>query len=171
MTLIKNHSKDILIFLFLAAIIFYLQSILLEPHLNYGFTPDDWWPLAHFNYLKETGVIQKLLSVWRSDGVYTTYQVLYISLLHHLYGFDYEKYQLTNHILKILSSIAIYPLVAIVFKNRTLGFITSILYAISYAPVGTLEIVAKGSDFLSIIIMTLFFIVYFYNLKGSFIGW
>lgn len=171
MIFVKNHRKDLLIFLMLAIVVGWLQINLLEPHLYYGFTPDDWWPLAHFHFLAEASLLSKILSVWKLDGTYTTYQVLYISLLHHFFGFNFEYYQITNHILKMCSALFLYPLITIVFRNRLLAFITSVLYAMAYSPVGTLEIVAKGSDFISICFLSIFLLVYYYVIKNAGKDW
>lgn len=171
MTYIKNHRKDIFIFLVLIVIVTLLQINLLGPHLNYGFTPDDWWPLAHFHFLGQNNLFEKILAIWKTDGVYATYQILYINLLHHFFKFNFEAYQITNHILKAFSAIALYPLIAIFFRNRLLAFVTSVLYAMAYSPVGTFEPTAKGSDFLSISFMSFFLISYYYKVKNIIKGW
>lgn len=171
MTYIGDHSKDIFIFLVLIVIVALLQINLLEPHLHYGFTPDDWWPLAHFHFLGQKNLLEKIFAIWKTDGVYATYQILYISLLHHFFKFNYEAYQITNHILKAFSAIALYPLIAIFFRNRLLAFITSVLYAMAYSPVGTFEPTAKGSDFFAICFMSFFLISYYYKIKNIIKGW
>lgn len=171
MIYIKNHCKDIFIFLVLIIVVTLLQINLLEPQLHYGFTPDDWWPLAHFHFLGDKNLLEKILAIWRTDGVYATYQILYINLLHHFFSFNYEAYQITNQFLKACSVIALYPLIAILFRNRLLAFITSVLYAMAYSPVGTFEPTAKGSDFLSICFLSLFLISYYYRIKNIISGW
>ncbi len=169
--IIKSHTKDLLILLMVILSVSYLQIVLLGPHLSYGFTPDDWWPLAHFHVLDNLGLFPKIIAIWKTDGAYTTYQVLYISLLHHFFGLNFEAYQITNHVLKAISAISIYPLVAVIFNNRKLAFLTSMLYAMAYSPAGTLEIVAKGSDFISISFMAGFLICYYYLYRSIKKGW
>lgn len=154
-----NHRKDIIIVILLILIVGWLQIFLLEPHLNYGFTPDDWWPLSRYK-------MGGLLSTWREQGIYSTYQALYMNTLHSFFGFNFQAYQATNHILKIISSMAVFPLILIIFKNRLLAFVTTILYAMAYSPVGTLELVARGSDFIAIIFMCIFLIVYYSHMNG-----
>ncbi len=151
--LIKN-KKNLLVFFLLTIIVTGLQYVLLRPQLNYGFTPDDWWPLAHFK-------LMGLLLVWKEQGIYTTYQTLYISFLHQFLGFNFQMYQVINQILKGLAALMVYPLVLIVFKNRLLAFITVVLYAMAYSPVGTLELVVRGSDFIAVIFMCIFLITYY----------
>lgn len=159
MKIIKNYKIDILCFLLLVIIIWLLQIILLHPQLSYGFTPDDWWPLALYKNLG-SDLVTNILQVWEKNGVYTSYQVMYISILHNFFGFNFQAYQITNLILKTLSVLMIYPLISIVFKSRLLAFMAAIIYAMAYSPVGTLEIVVRGSDFIGIIFMYIFFIVY-----------
>lgn len=171
MIYIKNHYKDICIFLILIIVVIWLQINLLGPQLHYGFTPDDWWPLAHFHFLGDKNIFEKVLAIWKTGGVYATYQILYINLLHHFFEFNYEAYQITNQFLKACSAIALYPLIAILFKNRLLAFTTSVLYAMAYSPVGTFEPTAKGSDFLSICFLSFFLICYYYRIKNIICGW
>lgn len=150
---------DIFIFLLLVIAVGWLQIILLKPQLSYGFTADDWWPLALYNNLG-SDLLTNILQVWEKNGVYTSYQIMYISILHNFFGFNFQLFQITNLILKALSALVLYPLILIVFKNRMLAFLTVVLYAMAYSPVGTLEIVVRGSDFIGIIFICIFFIAY-----------
>lgn len=167
MTYIKNHKKDIVIFLLLMFIVGLLQITLLAPQLNFGFTPDDWWPLAFYKYLN-SDFLTNLGTVWSRNGVYTSYQVLYISVLHMFFGFNFQAYQITNLTLKALSALMLFPLILTVFRNRLLAILTTILYAMAYSPLGTLELVVRGSDFIAIIFMCIFFIVYYKVIAGKF---
>lgn len=147
-------KKDIFIFLSLVFIVWIIQGILLKPHLNYGFTPDDWWPLTQYK-------IGGFLGTWNNQGVYTSYQGVYINLLHNLFGFNFKAYQITNHTLKAISALVLFLPIVVVFKNRLLAFITVVLYAMAYSPIGTLELVVRGSDFIAITFMCIFFIAYY----------
>lgn len=167
---LTNHKADIIILLSLVFIVGWLQVILLKPHLNYGFTPDDWWPLTFFKHLN-SDFLTNILTVWKENGAYTSYQVFYISFLHNFFGFNFQSYQLTNHILKVLSAMAVYPLILVISKKRLLAFLTTILYAMAYSPIGTLELVVRGSDFIAIIFMCFFLIAYYYQLAGIIKGW
>lgn len=156
-----NWKTHLPTFLLLTVIVFGLQIILLKPHLNYGFTPDEWWPLAHFKFSESANPIEMLSSVWLKEGIYTTYQVLYIGLLHQFFDFNFQAYQFTNLLLKIISALVLYPLIVVIFKNRLLAFVTTILYAMAYSPIGTLELVVRGSDFIAIFFMCIFLIFYY----------
>lgn len=154
------RKSTISIFLLLVVIVSWLQVTLLAPHLQYGFTPDDWWPLALYKRLN-SDLLTNILQVWEKNGVYTSYQVMYISILHNFFGFNFQAYQITNLILKALSALILFPFILTIFKSRLLAILTTILYAMAYSPVGTLEIVVRGSDFIGIIFMCIFFIAYY----------
>lgn len=154
-----RYRVEILVFFLLVLIVTLLHIVLLEPHLNYGFTPDDWWPLSRYK-------MGGLGLTWKEQGIYSTYQALYMNTLHSFFGFNFYAYQVTSIILKALSVLALFPLVLIIFKNRLLAFVTTVLYAMAFAPVGTLELVARGSDFIAIIFMCIFLIAYYYQIKG-----
>lgn len=163
---LKGRKINILTFLLLVFFVGLLQIILFSPQLEFGFTPDDWWPLALYKYL-DSDLLTNILQVWRKNGLYTSYQVIYISVLHNFFGFNFQAYQMTNLILKALSALIIYPLILIVFKNRLLAFVTVLLYAMAYSPLGTLELVVRGSDFIGIIFICIFFIAYYKVIVGK----
>lgn len=157
---LSTHKVNIIIFLFLVFIVSLLQIILFSPQLSFGFTPDDWWPLALYKHLN-SDFLTKILAVWKGNGVYTSYQVMYISILHYFFGFNFQAYQITNLTLKALSILTLFPLILIIFKSRLLAILATILYAVAYSPLGTLEIVVRGSDFIGIIFISIFFMAYY----------
>ena len=160
------HKTNIIIFLFLVFIVSLLQIILFSPQLNFGFTPDDWWPLRLYKHLN-SDFLTKILEVWRENGVYTSYQVMYISILHYFFGFNFQAYQITNLTLKALSILMLFPLILTIFKSRLLAILATTLYAMAYSPLGTLEIVVRGSDFIGIIFMCIFFMAYYKVVAGK----
>lgn len=136
------------------------QYYLLGDSLTLGFKPDDW--ILYFNYkLLGENPLSKIFSVWTQRGLYTTYQVYYMGFLDKLFGLNYYSFHLINLIFKIIASISLYPLVLLLFKNRVLAFISVILFSISHSAAGPLEFVVKGSDYLAIFWMNLFFIAYY----------
>lgn len=147
---------------FVIAINFYLLKVI----LNNGFTADDW--LLLFDY-KTTGptitLLDKVFAIFHAKGIYTSYQVLFIGFLENIFRSNYQAYQITNIILKILAIISLYPLILIVFRRRLLAALTTILYAISYSSSGALQFVIKGSDYLAIFFMNLCLIAYYYSFK------
>lgn len=133
--------------------------------MEIGFKPDDW--ALYFGY-KTIGSnpLSKLLEVWGQRGIYTTYQVYYMGLLETLVEFDYHSFQAVNLIIKSLATLALFPVVLIIFNNRLLAILTTIFYAISPASIGPLEFVVKGSDYIAIFWMCIFLIIYYWTVKN-----
>jgi hypothetical protein len=123
------RKKDILfIFLSLVIIVFFLQFNLLELALKIGFKPDDW--ILYFAYKSlDLHPLSKLLEVWGARGIYTTYQVYYMGLLESLVGFNYHSFQVVNLIFKALGTLAIFPLVLVIFRSRLLAILTTLFFA------------------------------------------
>lgn len=166
----RNWKFDVVIFLFLIVVVAITQHSLLKSQLQYGFTPDDWWPLYEYKLLVNSDPITSLKQIWERHGIYTAYQIYYIGTLEKFFGFNFYNYNLTNQIFKALSVLSLYPLILIIFKRRLLAILAVILYGISFSPVGTLEITAKGTDYLAISIMNIFVIAYYYVIKGRLKG-
>lgn len=162
---IKSWKVTFLVFAILILLVAFLEIIILSPHLKYGFTSDDWWSLAEYRIF-EPSSFGNLLSIWKRNGVYLTYQILYIGTLYHFFDLNFTAYQITNHVLRIVSILALFPLILVVFRNRMLAFITTILYAITYPPIGTLEMAIRGSDFIAITLMSIFLLVYSLIIKN-----
>lgn len=158
-SIIKN--RDILIiFSILAVTVTLLQFTLLDLALKIGFKPDDW--ILYFAYKTlSLQPLSKLFEVWAERGIYTTYQVYYIGLLEALVGFDYHSFQVVNLIFKALGTLAIFPLVLVIFKNKLLAILTTLFFAISHSSIGPLEFVVKGSDYVAIFWMCIFLMTYY----------
>lgn len=142
------------------------QYYLLHDTLTLGFKLDDWILYLSYKILGSNPLL-KIASVWAERGLYTTYQVYYIGLLESLVGFNYQLLRGANLILKILATLSLYPLVLILFKRRMLAFFTVIIFSISFAAIGPLEFVVKGSDYLAIIWMNLFLITYYLTISNE----
>lgn len=155
---------NLLFFLILILITLLLQYLLLRLVFNYGFTPDDWGLLLFYKTLGDNP-LSKIAYVWSIKGAYTTSQVYFIGILNSFFGLNYQYYQITNIILKTLATLSLYPLILIIFKKRLLAFLTTFLYGISYMASRSLEYAVKGTDYLAIIPMNLFLIVYFFIVR------
>ncbi|OGE33577.1 hypothetical protein A3D83_01235 [Candidatus Daviesbacteria bacterium RIFCSPHIGHO2_02_FULL_41_10] len=155
----KWKSNLFIVFL-LFLIVGSLQYVLLGLILKYGFTPDDWRLLSFYKTLGDDPV-SKILYVWSIKGAHTTSQVYFIGVLNGFFSLNYQAYYTVNIILKILATISIYPLVLIIFKRKLLAFLTVIIYGMNYLGSRSLEYVVKGTDYLAIIPMNIFFIIYY----------
>lgn len=167
-TLIR--SKIALIFIITVPAVIFLEYYLLHDSLTLGFKPDDW--ILYFSYkLLGPEPLSKISSVWSERGIYTTYQVYYMGILDSLFGLNYYSFHWFNLILKILATLSLFPLILILFKNKLLAILTIILFSISHASVGPLEFVVKGSDYLAIIWLNLFLLVYYLIVVEKLKGW
>ncbi|MBI2600870.1 hypothetical protein HYW42_02855 [Candidatus Daviesbacteria bacterium] len=154
------------LFLILIPIVALIQFSLLNIILKYGFTADEWLLLFDFNTIGSSGdFLERVFAIFRAKGIYTSYQVLYIGILAGLFKDNYQAYQLTNIIFKILAILSLFPLIAVVFKRRLLAFLTTIFYALSYSSTGALQFVVKGSDYLAIFFMNIYLLTHYYSLK------
>lgn len=155
-----------MIFLTLAVAVFFIQFTFLDLALEIGFKPDDW--ILYFEY-KTLGPnpLSKIAQVWVERGAYTAYQVYYLGLLENLVGFDYKLFQTISLIFKSLATLAVFPLVLVIIKNKLLAVLTTILYAISFSSIGSFEFAVKGSDYLAIFWMCMFFIVYYLSIRSN----
>ncbi len=162
--------KDLIIIFVLIPLVSILQYYLLSNSLTLGFKPDDW--ILYFTY-KALGSnpLSNLPAVWAERGLYTTYQVYYMGLLDSLFSLNYFAFHLSNLILKIVATLGLYPLILIIFKKRLLAVLTVILFSISPSAVGPLEFVVKGSDYLAIIFMEGFLLIYYLLISGKLSGW
>ncbi len=148
-------------------IVVVIQFSLLKVILNNGFTGDDWLLLFDYKTTISPSVIflDKIFGVFHTKGIYTAYQALYIGILESFFKGNYQAYQITNIIFKILATLSLYPLILVIFKRRLLAFLTTVLYAISYSSAGALQFVVKGSDYLAIFFMNIFLLSYYYSFK------
>lgn len=92
-------------------------------------------------------------------------------MLFEILKFNYPLYNNINILLKIFSTLTIFPLILIVFKNRTLAFLTTIVHAISYPSTGALTYILQGVFYLGIIFMNVFFILYFWAVTKISVPW
>lgn len=155
--------------LILVSLVIFSQYYLFHDSLTLGFKPDDW--ILYFSYkLLGSDPLSKIISVWSERGIYTTYQVYYMGLLDSLVGLNYQAFHLINLTFKILATLSLYPLVQILFKRKLFSFLAVLLFSIAPSAVGPLEFVVKGSDYLAIVWMNLFLIVYYLIIKNRFVG-
>lgn len=150
-------------FVVLILIVTVIQFSLLKIVLQFGFTSDDWWILFEYKLLgRAVNFLDQYLLALKAQGLHHAYQIMYIGSLESLFKGNYQAYQITNIIFKILATISLYPLILIVFKRRLLAFLTTLLYGISYSSAGALLFVITGSDYLAIFFMHCFLLNYYY---------
>lgn len=161
--------KDLFVIFILIILVIISQYYLLGDSLTLGFKPDDW--ILYFSSkLLGPNPLSQIPKVWAERGLYTTYYVFYMGLLDSLFGLNYYAFHLSGLILKGIAVIGLYPLILIIFKKRLLASLAVILFAISPAAVGPLEFVVKSSDYLAIIAMEAFLLIYYLLINNQLSG-
>lgn len=156
----EKWTSNLFIIFLLFLIVGFLQYFLFNLILEYGFTSDDWRLLSFYKTLGDNPV-SKIAYVWSIKGAYTTSQVYFIGILNSFFGLNYQSYHIANIVIKLVATVSIYPLILVIFKRKLPAFFTTIIYGISYMGSRSLEYVVKGTDYLAIIPMNIFFIIYY----------
>lgn len=158
-------KEGITLFIFFLLIVS-SQFLILKPQLEFGFSPDDIRSFADFS---STGPnpFSKFSQVYQLLGPHSTNPIYYNGILYTLFGFNYQNYQISALIFKILSVFSFYLLIQVIFKNRLLSFISGLTYSIQYGSVGSMEMVARTQDYLVIIGLNVFFILFYLIFNGK----
>lgn len=167
---LKPFIRYILILVLLSIGVFVIQLMVLSEALKIGFSPDDWILFFDYKTLGDSPFF-KVAEVWKHRGAYTTYQVYYIGFLVDVIGLDYQKLQLNNIIFKTLATVSFFPLVLVIFKDRILAFFAIIFLSLTPSFAGSLEYIVKGSDYISVIFLNIFLLVYLFNFTKSGVNW
>lgn len=165
-------KKEWLILSLFILIVSISQAIILKPHLEFGFSPDDVRLISDYIALGPSP-LSKFGKVWQDlGGPHIVNPLYYNGILFSFFGFNYQGYQTAALIFKILSTISFYLLIQVVFKSRLLSFISGLLFSFHYASVGSMEMVARTQDYLVIaglnIFLLLFYLIHVEKLKNIF---
>ena len=153
---IKNFLGKYLFILFLCAL---LNFLFLQLVLKNGLTGDDWQLL--FEYKTTPEPLNRILDIWMMKGPYVTVYLYYIGTLEKLFGLNYQLFQIINICLKIFASITLFLLISKIFKDRFLASISMVIFSIIHSSAGVLSYVVKGTEYLAIGFMNLFFLYYY----------
>ena len=168
MTSLKKHSQDIWIFLLCAVLVFVTHFIILAPVIQYRmFNLSEDWPFIVF-YRSLSHPLISIINVWTHVGLHTTAQIYHIGILSDFLMFNYQGYQVVNVTLKAIGTLSFYPLILVLFRNKKLAFLATILFGISSATAGSFLWVVKGSEYIGIALLNIFLITYYFViLKNS----
>lgn len=168
MQYLKNHKKIIGLFFLCSAVVFLVHFIVYQPILQYQLflVSEDWSFLVFYRSLYPNP-LAKLIDVWTNIGLHTTAQIYHIGILSDLLKFNYQSYQTVNVILKAIGTLSFFPLIIVLFKNKKLAFIATILFGMSSATAGSFLWIAKGSEYLGIALMNIFLITYYYSIREN----
>lgn len=158
--IIKLFKKEALILLIFILITDFSQALILKPHLDFGFSPDDVWLISDFSFLGPNP-FSKLPLIYEKFGSHVMSPLYYNGVLFSFFGFNFQLYQISALIFKILSIICFYILIQILFRKRFLSFMSGLIFSFHYASVGGLEMVTRTQDYLVISAMNIFLILFF----------
>ena len=165
--------KEYLLSSILAVFIAWSQFILLKPHLQYGFSDVDWGFLSIYkteNPYSPSRFIEFLQRGGTLGGVYT-HQIYYIGIQNDLFGLNFQSFQITTHVFKILAILVMFPLFLAISGSSLVAFISTIFFGFSYSAVGTMYTVVTSSDYSAIFSMGIFVSFYWYVVKKNTGNW
>lgn len=155
------------IFLLCASLVFFIQFTILAPVIQYGlFGMQDWLYLhvyRSFIFLDPNPYLQ-LINSWIHIGLHETPAIYHTGILSEFFGFNYQAYQIANILFKTVATLSLFPLILIIFKNKWLAFLSTILYGINSATAGPLQVVDTGAEFLALASFNIFLITYYYTI-------
>ena len=155
------YKKESLLLLLFTLIIVFSQFLILNPQLEFGFSPDDVRAISNYKDLGDYP-FAKFVEVWSIAGPHYANQVFYNGLLYNFFGFNYQAYYLTGLIFKIFSIISFYLLIQFVFKKPLLAFVSALIFALHFGTVDSMEMVLKTPDYLVITGINIFLIFFYY---------
>lgn len=168
--MVRISRRDLIIFMAVAIFIAITQFTMLAPHLNFGFHPDDVYIFTSYIQLGPNPLI-KFWDVFKQMGPHGANPTYYDGILFGFFGFNYFAYQVAIFIFKILATLSIYLLIRIISNNRLLATLSAFVFAIHYGAVGAMEEIARTQDYLVIVALSIFFILYYYLITKKLSGW
>lgn len=158
----KKYS-DKVIFILTLLVCTILTFLFLQVVLKNGLTGDDWQLLFAYKTF-DPQPLNKILEEWMIRGPYTTIQFYYIGILERFLGINYQLFGVINICFKVFASITLFLLISKVFKNNILAMTSALIFSIIPSSVGALSYVVKGTEYLSIGFMNLFFLFYYHSI-------
>lgn len=165
----EKKRANLRLFLLTAVVVIIAQIIILQPVIKYQLIElyDDWYWMVYYKALTHMDFIPKMIYMWVKIGIHESGYAIFIGLLGELFGKNYQAYNYFIVGLKIISSLTLFPLVLVVFKNRLLAFLTTFLYAITSSSTGSLYWMMKGGTYLGTAFMNLFLVSYYFTVTKN----
>lgn len=159
--MIAFFRKELLLLLIFIPLITLSQVLILKPHIEYGFSPDDVNTMSRFTALG-SHPFSKFFKLWQEyGGPRFANPVYYGGIMFSFFKFNYAAYHVASLIFKIFSIISLYVLIQVLFKNHLLSFLSGLIFSFHYGSVGSMEMVARTQDYLVITGLNIFLIVFF----------
>lgn len=157
----KQRIRNLIFFGSLILLVFILQFILAKKHLEYGFNNDDWYVLAWYKQVVGDPILD-MMKAWKQIGPHNFVHAYYIGIMFEFFKLNYPLYHIINTLIKALAVLSLFPVVYLLFRNKFLAFLATILFAFHFSPFGVIFHVIGGEGSLVVISMNLFLAVYIY---------
>lgn len=132
--------------LILVLLITIFQFILLKPIIGQGLTNEDYAGLFAARLYKNS-IVSDPVNTWLKIGPHNASHFFYLGFLDLLFGENYNMYLITGIFLKMLATFSLYPLILVVFKNRILAFLGTLIYGLSFASAGALALYSVSDEY------------------------
>lgn len=139
----------------------FFNLFFLWPVLINGFTGDDWQLLYAYKTFGPDP-LGGFLDVWMQKGLHTTIQFFYIGILERIFGFNLPAFQIINLLFKIFASLTLFFAVSKIFKDKLLAAFSAVIFSFIHSSAGAIAYVVKGTEYLGIGLMNLFFAAYYH---------
>ena len=122
-----------------------LQFFLSQKHLLYGFHIDDWSLLALYKQTVSNPILD-IYKAWKILSPHNFVHAYYVGILYTLFKFNYGYYHILSTLSKSFAVLSFFPLVYILFRNKLLAFLATILFAFNVSPFGVMWHVSTSED-------------------------
>lgn len=160
--ILRTHFLTFLFIIILTLITGYIQ---MKPAWDMGFSRDGWNIFVEAK-LFSTSPKDVITKCWEIFGPHSASRCVYFALVDYFFKDNYSWYIRLDFIFKILGSLMLYPLIFVLFKNRLLAFLTSLIFAASHVSYGSLAETIDGAEYLSLFFLCFSLISYYYLLKN-----
>ncbi len=165
---IRQH-QEVLFSLSLFLLILILHYAILHPILGMSLHGDDWRYRLYSKSLDGHHFASILDNLKKTNN--SLYPIYHFYFLEKIWGFNVRDFQITNIFIKCLVGVSAYLLAKLLFKDRLLAIVTALLFTVGFTASASLEWVMLGSDYLSLLAINFFFIVYFLLARSDKINW
>ncbi len=164
--MIRFLKQNFIILLILLILVVYLQYLLLQPVLKIGLSYADWFNLDYYRLLGPNPFLEISYVIKRAGAHYI--QEYWIGWLDDIFGWQNQALlKKVNIAFKIIETLAIYPVVLLIFKRKLLAFLATLIFAMHYAAAGALEDFISGPDYVVGLFLLVFLAVYYHVVKNE----
>lgn len=161
--IIKKHY----LFFILIPVVAIAQYHIFKPQLLMGLRDIDEAYTVDFLTSRELypNILEFLINGCKKWGYAYCHQVLYPGILYLFFADNVVNYHIVTLVFKILAVLSVYIPFYIISGSTLIAFISTLLYAFTSVGITNFNSVAQSSDYLAIVLMSIFLSIYFYLVK------